>query len=86
MTTKGHIITAPGLLYKSAGWYPDNIVPRKIRVTCPGCQREFAALRSKYTKKIKNFTIDTDGKMQAVEFKSFCLKCETTFTFKLYCS
>ena len=80
---------------KFAGWYQDDIAYnpetdcmdlRKVKIECPGCGREFAALLSKHTKPIRHFSIDSDGEMPAVEMKSYCIDCETEFTFKLDCS
>lgn len=78
-----------------AGWYHDDIAYnqktdemdyRKVKITCPVCNRKFAALLSKYTKVIRHFRIDSDGELPAVEFETYCRKCRTKSTFKLECS
>ena len=80
---------------KSAGWYRDGIAYnpdsdcmdlRKVKIECPVCGREFAALLSKHTIPIRHFTTDSDGEQHAVEMKTYCVKCKTAFTFKLDCS
>ena len=80
---------------KFAGWYRDGIAYnpetdcmglRKVKIECPECGREFAALLSKYTTPIRCFTVDSDGEQWAAEMKSYCVNCETEFTFKLDCS
>jgi hypothetical protein len=79
---------------KFAGWYHDDIAYnpetdcmdlRKVKIRCPECDREFAALLSKHTAPIRHFTIDMDGELHAVEMKTYCMKCKTDFAFNLDC-
>lgn len=88
-------IEPTGKNVKYAGYYHDDIAYnpdtdkmdlRKIKIICPGCQREFAALLSKHTEKIRLIMIGCDYDVPVVEMKSYCIQCKTAFTFKLDCS
>lgn len=77
-----------------AGWYDDSIAYnpdtdcmdlRKVKVTCPYCGRVFAALLSKFTKPMRQFSTDLDGLCMAVECESFCRVCHNKITFKINC-
>lgn len=81
--------------YIFAGWYDESITYnpntdefdlRKLKITCPVCKREFAALLSKHTKAIRHFKFGSDYDLVGVEFETYCRMCRNKFTFKLDCS
>lgn len=77
-----------------AGIYTDSIAYnqetdemdlRKVKIICPICGREFAALLSKFTQAIRSYYLDSDCEIGAVGFETYCRKCKSNITFRLEC-
>ena len=59
---------------------------RKLKVECPGCERKFAALCSKYTEEAGGGWkwVGQSHKEPYTVFKTTCRKCKETFKFEVY--
>ena len=67
-------------------WNPDTdtLDVRKIKVSCPSCNREFAALCSKYTEQTWSGWewVGFSHKEPVTYHKTKCRKCQKEFKFK----
>lgn len=64
----------------------DEMDFRKVKIMCPICGREFAALLSKFTQIDRYYYLDSDCEIGAARFETFCQKCKSKITFRMECS
>lgn len=64
----------------------DKFDPRKCKVSCPNCKREFAALLSKFTKHVRGGSrwVGCDHKEPYDDYATICIGCQTAFRFTTY--
>lgn len=60
----------------------DEPILRNLKIVCPGCEREFAAMLSKYTVLFGLGPTVSEEEPHTI-YKTMCYKCKTAFAFSV---